>query len=148
MKKVILSLAVLIYSTGSFAACTKAGIVGTWKVKSPNTVMPGGTMEACEFIIQKDGKLKNSSCEKPQYMPSMDKNPYPVTGNLTVGSSCDVIGTIKIDRTSDGGYSSPKELVVEGNLNNKGNDVLIGTLKSISQDPNYTDKDFYAIKIK
>ncbi|MEI6745789.1 MAG: hypothetical protein WCL34_07500 [Methylococcaceae bacterium] len=147
MKKVILSLAVLIYSTGSFAACTKAGIVGTWKVRMPNSSMPGGIMGKCEFIVQKDGKLKNSSCEKAQYMPSMDKNPYPVIGNLTVGSSCDVIGTIKIDKTSDD-YSSSQELVLEGDLNNKGNDVLIGTLKSISQDPTYMDKDFYAIKIK
>lgn len=148
MNKILCFLVVMFSSaTIANAACTKASIVGTWKIKTTGSTMPGGSSgEGCEFIVQKDGKLKNSSCERGEYDGGLitDKAHYPVTGNLSVDSSCNVIGSVAIEKT----MFPIQEFAVSGNLNTKGNDVFIGTLKNNSSDPTYMDKNFYAVKTK
>lgn len=131
MKKVILSLAVLIYSTGSFAACTKADLTGTWAIHiekgGNNYGVGGGGVDYCTFKIPASGSFKSECDGVDSTIGVITTN--KVTGTLTVNSTCHVQGTITTDYNMGGQVMQSIENIDA--YISKGKDSMIGRSSTI-----------------
>jgi hypothetical protein len=127
MKKIALAVAVLISSTGAFAGCTKADLVGTWAGYSLGG-MDGGGAKYCNFTVLKDGSLKvGSSCDPLMQMGSLVSS-EAITGKLTIDAECRVKGPIS--QISDNIPNGVSLNEIDAYLS-KGKDSMTGTKSSI-----------------
>jgi hypothetical protein len=134
MKKIALAVAVLIFSTGAFAGCTKADLVGTWVSYSLGGY-GGGGVNYCNFTVLKDGSLKvGSSCDSQMMAMGigMGGGSEPITGKLTIDAECHVKGSVS--QITSGGSPSPDGFFVDeiDAYLSKGKDSVTGTKSTVS----------------
>ncbi len=126
MKKIALAVAVLISSTGAFAGCTKADLVGTWAGYSLEGM--GGGAKYCNFTVLKDGSLKTGSSCDPAIQTGSLVSSEAITGKLTIDAECHVKGPIS--QTTDSYKEGFFIQEIDAYLS-KGKDSMTGTKSTI-----------------
>ncbi len=104
MKKLVLAVAVSVFSTGSFATCSNADLSGTWSFYTNLAAAYAPTAVICTLKIPAKGTiLQNSTCSYNGALPE----PQQVT--LSVDKNCHVTGILGSSTTLDGYISKGKD---------------------------------------
>jgi hypothetical protein len=130
MKKLVLAVAVLAFSSSSFAACTTKDLTGTWAIhidKGGDSMSGGIGVAYCTFKIPANGVFK-SECESEQ--TNFGSTTSKVKGTLTVNSACRVQGTITTDKDNMAGGVFQLDEKIDAYIS-KGKDNMTGRISPV-----------------